>query len=1702
MSKFAALFWRGGFRALLLLLCGASAHGFDIDNTASAIFFDGGIGPFSRASNTVRVSTAAPPQLEFFANSSFAAPALVARLGEPLFLEARAPGCNASPTLIETRTIIVTSAPSGDAEDFVATETGPNSGVFRAPNIATRHVATAGVTQQNTIIEAGKNEQLTAMLIGCGSAQTVTSLLIDPGGVVFSTIDNRPLANAVVELFAATSSACTATRANVQRLANGVIVAAPSSVRTGSDGRFEFPLVAPGHYCLRVSPPNGFTYSSTVAAETLRTIVSPARSILGAGTRGGSYGDPFPVTPTTGPVVVDIPVDGSVAPPPAGTLMLEKTAATQIVEIGEFLDYRIAIRNQTGQSVSNLSITDVLPAGFAYEPGSARFANTRIADPSGARGPRLVFALPDLGAADGALALTYRVRTGPGALAGEALNRAQASGRIGGVAVTSNTAAAKVRLLGGVFGDRGYIVGKIFLDCNRNRVQDSEEPGVPAVRVFMEDGSFAISDAEGKYSFYGVAPRTHVLKVDRATLPRGSEMINLSNRNAGDAESRFVDLKKGELHKANFAEGSCSAQVLPDVRARRVRVDTLVDELDREVKARVTADGRPEDIADTKALPASGVVGAGREQAPLDFFAGARATPDREPALPRVQTSAPVGGTPQVDLEKVLAGADDSIGFLDLKEGDTLPFAQTSIRVKGAAAAQLKLSVNGVEVSEKRVGKTTRMPENNVQGKEYIGISLVPGKNRLLLTQVDSFGNERGRREVTIVAPDALGRLEVVVDSRDAVADGVTPIKFSVRLTDANGVPVTVRTPVTLESNRGRLDIDDLSKVEPGYQTFIEGGTAQFFLFPPQEPGDAVLRATSGALTGESHIFFLPDLRPMIAAGVIEGVLNLRKLNSRALVPSRQQDGFDQELEQFAREGNDGKRSAAARAALFLKGKVKGEYLLTLGYDSDKQTRERLFRDIQPDEFYPVYGDSSIKGFDAQSTGKLYVRIDKRRSYLLYGDYTTTANIEARKLSNYSRSLTGVKEHFENERVSVNAFVSRDSTRQVIDEIRAEGTSGPYRLSTGGALTNSEKVEVITRDRNQTAIVLKSEAQSRFADYAVDLEPISGTIRLLFKAPVPSLDANLNPIFIRITYEVDQGGKEFWVAGVDAQLKLSDRVEIGASAVTDRNPTDQNQLLGVNASIKLGEKTVLTGELARSDKDSLGSGDAARVELKHDGAKLKASIYAGATDEAFENPGAWLSQGRTEAGFKAAYEIDHKTRLLAEGIHTEDRTIDGERDGLLLAVERALNDNLRVEVGARHARETLSGAQGNAQQTNFSASNEVDSLRLKVTVKPPTLPKSTVFGEVEQDVRDSNKRILAIGAEYQIADRARAYARHEFMSSINGAFAINNTQRQNTTIFGLDTDYMKDGHLFSEYRARDAVSGREAEAAIGLRNMWDLGKGMRLNTNFERVHPVAGIDTNKSTALALGMEYVGADWWKGSARIEVRDGSSSDSLLNTLGAAVKLDRNWTFLGRNILSVTKEDNGGERQQDRLQLGMAYRPVDNDLWNALAKIELKHEKDDTQFDLLQNKVALRRATQIVSLHGNYQPRKALILSGRVAGKWTQDRSNGIDSKYNAQLVSGRMIFELSKRWDLSVQASSHFSNNFKTQQYGLGLEVGYLLTENLWLAGGFNFAGFQDEELVEGDYTNPGWYARLRYKFDETLFGGSDPSINHTLAPKPN
>ena len=262
-----------------------------------------------------------------------------------------------------------------------------------------------------------------------------------------------------------------------------------------------------------------------------------------------------------------------------------------------------------------------------------------------------------------------------------------------------------------------------------------------------------------------------------------------------------------------------------------------------------------------------------------------------------------------------------------------------------------------------------------------------------------------------------------------------------VKVLDQHGTPIATRTPITLESSIGTIQLKDLDPDKPGVQVFAEGGSLVVPVQAPLEAGSGVLRVRSGIYEQTVPVRFLAELRPMLVAGIIEGSFALNKFDPKNLSQSSTQDGFEEELNDLSSSA-DGETAIRGRAALFLKGKVRGDYLLTLAYDSSKENNQRLFRDIRPDEYYPVYGDASAKGFDAQSTSKLYVRVDKGRSYAMYGDYVTrTENDEGLSLGQYSRSLTGLKSVVEGDRFQVASFAARTNTTQVVNELRAMVTN-------------------------------------------------------------------------------------------------------------------------------------------------------------------------------------------------------------------------------------------------------------------------------------------------------------------------------------------------------------------------------------------------------------------------------------------------------------------------------------------------------------------------------------------------------------------------------------------------------------------------------------------------------------------------------------
>jgi hypothetical protein len=276
-----------------------------------------------------------------------------------------------------------------------------------------------------------------------------------------------------------------------------------------------------------------------------------------------------------------------------------------------------------------------------------------------------------------------------------------------------------------------------------------------------------------------------------------------------------------------------------------------------------------------------------------------------------------------------------------------------------------------------------------------------------------------------------------------------------------------------------------------------------------------------------------------------------------------------------------------------------------------------------------------------------------------------------------------------------------------------------------------------------------------------------------------------------------------------------------------------------------------------------------------------------------------------------------------------------------------------------------------------------------------------------------------------------------------------------------------------------------------------LSPGLQLHTGFERVHALSGKGEAEATAATFGLEYSANPLWKGSTRLELRTSRTSDSILSTVAGAAKLSRDWTFLGRNTFSLIKNkgQSTGENQQDRLQMGLAYRDTDTDKWNALGRVEHRGEHDTTQVG-----VELKRTVELISIHANWQPRRPFTFFSRYAAKWVNEKSNGLATRNNAQLIAGRAMWDIAPRWDVSLNTSTMFGKGAQSKYYGFGMELGFLVMENLWASAGYNFFGYRDDDLTSGEYTNKGAFVRLRYKFDEDLFASAarSKSVNAETA----
>ena len=385
----------------------------------------------------------------------------------------------------------------------------------------------------------------------------------------------------------------------------------------------------------------------------------------------------------------------------------------------------------------------------------------------------------------------------------------------------------------------------------------------------------------------------------------------------------------------------------------------------------------------------------------------------------------------------------DSFEVLWPEAGYTPRLRSISAAVKHSNSETVELILNGEVVSplNRRESVSSAIFPRRIS--TWQGIDIQDGLNELVIRRLNAQDEEVSRETREIYYAGAPYRAELAMEHSHLKADGRTPILVAVQLTDSQGYPVRAATSGEFrvqapfvgwlpENQRLESNIIGEADNRPLY-VVREDGIAYFPIEATTQTGRIAIEIPLS--DGRSEIIealVSADTRDWIMVGLAEGTYGRREIENN-LQPLSDED------DEFYEEG---------RIAFFGKGRIPGDFLMTIAYDSAKETSDNpdeLFNAVDPDEFYTVYGDESQQLNEAQSSEKLYLKIERSQFYALFGDFQT--NMTITELSNYTRSLVGIKSEFKNEYLETNLFASETSLANIREEIPGNGTAGRYFLS-------------------------------------------------------------------------------------------------------------------------------------------------------------------------------------------------------------------------------------------------------------------------------------------------------------------------------------------------------------------------------------------------------------------------------------------------------------------------------------------------------------------------------------------------------------------------------------------------------------------------------------------------------------------------------
>ena len=276
--------------------------------------------------------------------------------------------------------------------------------------------------------------------------------------------------------------------------------------------------------------------------------------------------------------------------------------------------------------------------------------------------------------------------------------------------------------------------------------------------------------------------------------------------------------------------------------------------------------------------------------------------------------------------------------------------------------------------------------------------------------------------------------------------------------------------------------------------------------------------------------------------------------------------------------------SLDGRLAFYLNGNVHQNWQLTASADTREgpvkdlfsnflaKSPDSLFRRIDPDYYYPSFGDDGVVQEMAPTLGKFYAKASHGENYGMWGNFKV--GYLENELAQVDRGLYGANAHYGSEpttsfgerRLTVDGFAAQPGTMASYEEFRGTGGS-LYFLRHQDILTGSERVRIEIRDKASSIVTGVVNLQPN-VDYDIDYlqgrlllsQPLSSTASDNLLVRTSGLSGDEANLVVRYEYTPGFQKLDQVAVGGQAHYWLNDHVRLGLTA--DSNEGDSASNLG------------------------------------------------------------------------------------------------------------------------------------------------------------------------------------------------------------------------------------------------------------------------------------------------------------------------------------------------------------------------------------------------------------------------------------------------------------------------------------------------------------------------------------------------------------